>query len=236
MKALAPWLARFERMSRREQWLLGLCLCAVTGFVGDSLWLAPLRARQASLEGVLATQQTELARVTADLEALASGGATEGDPDSRARLGQIEREIAAIDSDLRASQEHLVPPQAMGALLQALLRKDSRLELVALRTLPVTGILDPAGGDAAGAASSPTAAPEAAVEAQATRDSNIFRHGVELTLRGEYLDMLAWLDQVERLPWRMYWGRIAMDTGEAQAPLFRVTLHTLSLDRSWLRL
>ena len=63
---------------------------------------------------------------------------------------------------------------------------------------------------------------------------NIFKHGVELTLRGSYFDMLDYLAQIEALPWQMYWGRLRLEARDYNRPVLTLTLYTLSLDKTWL--
>jgi MSHA biogenesis protein MshJ len=62
----------------------------------------------------------------------------------------------------------------------------------------------------------------------------VFQHGFELTLQGSYADVHAYLAQLEKLPWRMFWGRISVNA--EHHPRLRVTLTvlTLSLNKAWL--
>jgi MSHA biogenesis protein MshJ len=67
-------------------------------------------------------------------------------------------------------------------------------------------------------------------------DSNIFKHGVEITLRGAYPDLLAYVAELERRPWKMYWGRLKLDAAEGEDTHMVLTLYTLSLEQAWLKL
>ena len=48
-----------------------------------------------------------------------------------------------------------------------------------------------------------------------------------LTLEGGYLDCLAYLQAVERLPWHMYWWRIEVEIGEYPMNDIVIELRTL---------
>ena len=61
----------------------------------------------------------------------------------------------------------------------------------------------------------------------------MFQHGVELVLTGSYLDVLSYLVSVEKLPARIFWGGISISGGYPTVNV-KLTLHTLSLNRSWL--
>ena len=64
----------------------------------------------------------------------------------------------------------------------------------------------------------------------------IWRHGVELTVRGSYGDLLRYLDAVERLPVRVYFGRAVLDASQFPEVDLRLTVYTLGMDRAWLAL
>ena len=59
-----------------------------------------------------------------------------------ARRDESRRQIAEIDATLKNLQSGLVPAQRMNALLQDVLKRNPRLQLIALSTLPATPLVD----------------------------------------------------------------------------------------------
>ena len=55
-----------------------------------------------------------------------------------------------------------------------------------------------------------------------------------LTLEGSYLDCLAYLQAVERLPWHLYWSRIEFKEDDYPRNAIMLELRTLSLDKEWI--
>ena len=55
-----------------------------------------------------------------------------------------------------------------------------------------------------------------------------------LRVQGSYLDCLAYLRAIERLPWHLYWARLEMQTGEYPQNDIVIEVHTLSLDEEWI--
>jgi MSHA biogenesis protein MshJ len=55
---------------------------------------------------------------------------------------------------------------------------------------------------------------------------------VELTVRGTYMDLIDFLADLEKLPWRLIWGRSEFLVDAYPAITLRVTLYTLSTDRA----
>ena len=63
----------------------------------------------------------------------------------------------------------------------------------------------------------------------------LFRHGVQVTLQGSYADLVAWLDDLERQPRRVYWGELKLDATRWPATVMTVTVYTISLEKTWWR-
>lgn len=225
-RLLAPWLRKFDSLSLRERSMVALAAVVLTFFLVDTLLIGNWSRQNAGLKASLAEQQAETERVDAQLRELQARVAGHPDAQARARIREIEQKIAAIDAGLEAVSRQLVPPERMATLLEDLLKGNRRLRLVKMTTLPAEALLgrskaaDPGGEQTAGSA------------AQGGHD--IYRHGVELTLRGSYFDMLDYLTLIESLPWQMYWGRLKLDAREYHRPVLTLTLYTLSLDKVWL--
>ena len=239
---LQAHLARIDRMSVRERVVVTLCICAVSWVVLTAFVITPGERELATYAQLTTTQQEALVAATQELEGLRSGSIPPGDPALRAQLAQLDKDNVSADASLRASQQYLVPPETMGALLQDLLRRDQRLELVSMRTLLVSPILDTSMDDASAPAAEPTAPvarpilATAEQSAPAAVETTMFRHGVRIVVRGNFLSVLDYLREIEKLPWQMYWGAFAMDASEAGPPIYSLSIYTLSLDKSWLKL
>jgi len=92
----------------------------------------------------------------------------------------------------------------------------------------------PAPGMPPGAAGAP-APGGSAVPAPKAREM-LYRHGVEMVLQGSYMDMLAYMDSLERLPVQLFWGRAQLEAGSYPTAKLTLTLYTLSLDDKWMKL
>ena len=229
-KALNAWQQKFDAMSLRERMMIAAASVAVTFFLVNALLLSAWSRQNAGLKAGIAEQRAESDRVSAQLKEMQARISSHPDAQARARIQEIEQKIAAIDAGLQSSAKQLVPPERMATLLEDLLKRNRRLQLVKMTTRPAEELL---GRDAA-AAGSPGAEQTSAAARSAGSQNNIFKHGVELTLRGSYFDMLDYLAQIESLPWQMYWGQLKLDAREYNRPVLTLTLYTLSLDKVWL--
>lgn len=228
-KMLAAWQAKFDALSLRERLMVAIAAFAATYFLVDALLLGSWQRQNAGIKATLLEQRAESARTAAQVQEQQVRAGSHPDALARARIREIEQKIAAIDASLQSSSKQLVPPERMASLLEDLLKGNKRLQLVKLATLPAEALLarEPASGAAQAAEPMQAAAEQPAGQ-------NIFKHGVELTLRGNYFDMLDYLAQIEALPWQMYWGRLRLEARDYNHPVLTLTLYTLSLDKTWL--
>lgn len=222
---LVQLAARVDALSLRERALVFAAALAVLAFGGYQLVLAPIYADQEALAAQIAQQRDTMQGIDAEIAAKLEAYGVDPDAASRARLVAVKQESAQLSDSLLAMQHGLVPPERMAPLVDAILRANGRLQLVSMRTLPVETISDPA-------ASAPApAAAEAGKPAEL-----LYRHGVEVTVRGNYLDMVDYMSALEAMPTRLFWGKAQLDVEEYPASRLTLTLYTLSLDRNWMKL
>jgi MSHA biogenesis protein MshJ len=226
-KAWQRYCGAFAALKPRERWLLAMAALALAAFLPYMLAIEPALREGRRLATQAETQRKVLQSIQGDTAALVAANA---DPDaaSRERIAGAASRIRALEATLRASQQGLVPPERMTQLLEAMLDRSRGLKVVSLRTLPAAALL--------ARQRAPDAAPVAAADAAAaaTADAGIFKHGVELILEGSYADLLNYLEQMERLPTRMFWSRAVLDGSAHPRLLLTISIFTLSLEAAWL--
>jgi MSHA biogenesis protein MshJ len=91
---------------------------------------------------------------------------------------------------------------------------------------------------AALASSAPAVAPRKTLAGAVTPKpgSLLYRHGVEISVRGNYLDMIDYMTALESLPTQLFWGGARLDVEDYPTSRLTLTLYTLSLDSKWLKL
>jgi MSHA biogenesis protein MshJ len=217
----------FDALARRERAVIFAGAVFAVAMVGYQFLIDPYLVRHAELSRGLARQQQEREVVRAGLLA-AEQRLREPVERDRKMLDGLRSRTADAETRFRAVQDGLVAPQQMAVLVESLLRRNRGLHLVSLTTMPVTSVSDTR-------ASANVAEVKAAPgKADAPDAGGLYRHGVKIRVSGSYADMLSYLAQLERLPQRMYWGSVTLDTEEYPIALMEVTLYTLSTDRSWL--
>lgn len=222
--------ARIDALTLRERGLLFAAAAAVIVFVGHTMVLGPIYRAQDLLRDQISQQRNNMIGLDGEITAKVQAYQVDPDAPARARLQAVQQETAALGDSLLAMEHGLVPPERMAPLLDTILRANGRLKLVSMRTLPAEGVGAPAGADK----TAPAAAP--ARDAAAKPADLLYRHGVEVTVRGNYLDMVDYMSALEAMPTRLFWGRAQLDVEEYPASRLTLTLYTLSLDRKWMKL
>jgi MSHA biogenesis protein MshJ len=231
------WLqftARVEALQPRERIMAFGAAVVVLVFLANSLVFAPLSRKEAALRQTLAQQAGAIDGIDADIASKARAYANDPNEALRKRLGALRAETERTSADLRTMQKGLVPPERIAPLLESILRANGRLKLVSLTTLPVTTLNDGAAPPAAAPAGAPAAA--GATPPVVKSPDLLYRHGVELTVRGSYLDMVDYMHALETLPTQLFWGKAQLDAEAYPNVRLTLTLYTLSLDSKWMKL
>jgi len=239
MKARLRALAnRINARTLRERMMLFGATTAVIVFLLYSLFLNPLLVRQAALRAQVSQQQGNISGIDSEIGAMLQAYELDPNAVANARLAVLDLETTQLSASLRTMQKGLVAPENIAPLLETILKANGRLQLVSMRTLPASPF-----GDAAlplNAAGKPPAAQSAtsivAAPAPTAASDLLYRHGVELTVRGNYLDMVAYLDALEALPTRLFWAGAALEVEQYPNARLSLTVYTLSLDKKWMTL
>ena len=218
--------ARMDALSLRERGMVFGATISVLAFAGHTFVLTPQDAKQAALRTQIEQQQAASTAIDAEITARVEGSRIDPDAQSRTRLNTMQQEMGQLGSELLALEHGLVPPERMGPLVEGILRANGRLKLVSMRTLPAEPL----------AAPSAPAAPATPSPAAGGNVPLLYRHGVEVTVRGNYLDMVDYMSTLDAMPTRMFWGRAQLDVETYPTARLTLTLHTLSLDRQWMKL
>lgn len=216
---------RIDDMSLRERAMI----FAAAGFVVisliNSILLDPLLAKQKILSAQVIQQQEKMKELQAAIQSLLQARRDDENSPLRMRSVQLKQQLHDLDGYLQNRRSRLVEPDKMAGLLKQVLGKNGGLQLVEMKTLPVGLLIEkPEAENGAGQA--------AAHDHDGQRQ--IFKHGVQISVRGGYLELLRYVSALERMPAQMFWGEVSMKVEQYPYSVLTLTLYTLSLDEIWL--
>jgi len=205
---------RLDAMSLRERVLVFLAAVAVLVLIADNALLEPILRRQKINSQMNQQQQDEMRTMQQQLQAYAQARVSEGAKAKRQRLEKRRAELVELDRELAGKQGELVTPERMTRMLSEILKRSPEVELVSLRALPPTSLTQVPG--ASGAA------------------VGLYRHGIEITVSGSYFRMLSYVIELERNRARIFWGDMDLQAGGYPTITMKITLYTLSPEKTWL--
>lgn len=232
------WGARLDALSLRERAMVFAASAALIVFVIHSLMLSPMLAQQKRLKAQISQNQNNISGIDDEIARKIDTFVLDPDVGTRASLAAAKAEVGTLSDKLRTMQSGLVAPERIAPLLEKILRANGRLKLVSMTTLPVVP-MNEGSYDAAATPAVPPAGPGAAPAPAAPPPKPInllFRHGVELTMRGNYLDMVNYMKALEDMPTQLFWGKASLAVEEYPNAQLTLTLYTLSLDQKWMKL
>ncbi|MFZ2161702.1 MAG: type II secretion system protein GspM [Sideroxyarcus sp.] len=214
-------VAKVDGFSLRERALIFFAAAAVVVSLVNALFLEPLLVKQKNISVQVVQQQEKMKEVQAQIANLVQAQQADANSPQRERIRALRQQIADGDAYLKSRRDKLVPPEKMAQLLEQVLNRNGRLQLVALNTLPVSLLIEPSA--------------DAAAVQMTGAEKQIFKHGVKITVRGSYADLVQYLTALEKLPTQMFWGVAKMDVVKHPTVELTLTLYTLSLDKTWLQ-
>lgn len=203
---------RIDALPLRSRIMVFGAAALVLGFAANAMLLEPLRGKEKRLAGEIAQQQTEISDIQQQLQRQAQANRADPDAVNRARRTALLEELQRLNARAAEEQKRFTPPDRMRRVLEELLERNRNLSLVDLKTLPPA----PVAGQRPGA------------------PGGMYRHGIELTVRGTYGELYEYLRALENLPNQLYWGRAELAVDAHPLLKLKLTVHTLSFDRAWL--
>ena len=228
MEYWEKFVEKIDGMSLRERVLIFAAVAFMLVAAVQVLFLDPLLAEQKKLSAQVVQYQEKMKDVRAQMEASLQAMRDVATSPLRQRLSQVKQQIADGEAYLQSRRDRLVQPEKMADLLEQVLNKNGQLQLINLQTLPATPLIEKA--------AKPEVAGTTPASTAAELDKQVFKHGVQITVRGGYLDLLQYLTALEQLPTRMFWGMSRMNVVQYPTAELTLTLYTLSLGKTWLQI
>ncbi|MDR0633686.1 MAG: hypothetical protein LBF91_01765 [Azoarcus sp.] len=216
--------ARFLALSRRERLMAAAAVLCLIAYLAITLWLGPTFERMRQYDQQNTARAEELAGLKSQIKTLAGQLASDPAAPLQRELGMLESLVAEAEERLQPYGSAIVEPTQTVTLLKDLVRQTPGVHLAGFNNLPAIGLL-----------ASQQPAPKKGEPARVF-GNDVYKHGFEIRLRGNYLALLAYLRTLEAQPERLFWQRAKLEVQTYPESELMLTVYTLSLDRHWLEL
>lgn len=159
------------------------------------------------------------------------------------KKADLEAQLSALDQDLLALTSELINPVEMRYALVELLKVQKGVKLLAFEVLPAQpfDLADVNGSADANDTASNTApvegednqADQVATSSQA-QTLQLYRHGIKLSLQGNYFQLRDYLAQLQELKWKFYWQNFDYQLTEYPTSELHVEIYSLSTDKEFI--
>lgn len=215
--ALQSLRERVLALSAREQSLVLLVLAIGFYVFIDALWITPQHLKLQALMDAQAETQAQHRAATAELDSV-----TPVSEEQMARFEwehqQLKAQMALLDHIQTSIRAHA---PALNTLVADILESQHpRVTLTALKTLPVKPLGVPT-------------SPNGIDSNVAQRPSTYFRHGVEIEVRGSYLDLLAYMQSLEAQGQGVLWSDVQLTALKYPESALRLTLYRVTDQARW---
>jgi MSHA biogenesis protein MshJ len=105
----------------------------------------------------------------------------------------------------------------MARLVEQMLLKNRGLRVMKVESIPATPLLN-------------------VVESAVGSGPMVYRHGMNIEIKGGYLDILRYLKSLEALPWKVFWGKVTLKTEQHPVSHVSLLIYTLSTHEAWIGL
>jgi MSHA biogenesis protein MshJ len=221
---LQKYADSIDAMALRERAMFFGAVALVLMTLLQVFLLNPVLSRRNQLSAQIVQQEDETKALQAQIQVLVRSNVQDQDALNRDKLKGLREQMARLDRQFEEQQKQFVPPEKMAAMLENMVAKNRKLQLLSLGNLPSTVLFAGAGA--------PTAAAGGRAKASGARE--VFRHTVELSVKGSYFDLLDYLAALERMPQRVFWDGFELSVAQYPQSVLKLTIYTLSPEKSWL--
>lgn len=205
---------QWGKLSQREAMIVTAGIFVAVLILWNAVVYEPYRKNATLLDQEI--KQTEAQIAGANARNLAFQIEMKKDPDSENRklLEQYIETGKRLDAELAKASVQIVNVRDMVALLKEMLAKQSSLKFVGLENRPAVPEFTQKGDQA---------------NVTAEESITIYRHSVVLKMEGSYSSLLAYLQDLEDLPWQFFWQGIEIETESYPNALITLEVYTMGL-------
>jgi MSHA biogenesis protein MshJ len=214
-KKLREISARIGLMSLRERVFIFAAAVVVILAGVQTLWIDKAQLHKQQANERVKTAEDALAQIEKERQLFAHQSGHDPDQAAREKLASQETQLAGLNEKLGKLELTLIPPERMNQILKSVVREEDGIRVVGFKTLSPKPV--PLPGAVEGA------------------PPGYYQHGFEIKLNGSYSELVAYLERIEALPWRLNWMEATLDTAGRPILTLTLTVHTLSLEEAWLR-
>ncbi|MDF1795224.1 MAG: hypothetical protein P1U63_01675 [Coxiellaceae bacterium] len=198
-------LEYYEGMVKREQVLAVVSvLFVITGLWYWLIWDV-VEKNQIKYKAKISVMKREQQTLQDDILLQNARLAKDPNDEIKSKQKKLQSDFVKLNNDLQVYSTQLLSSQGLMGAIKDITVKASNIEITSIDILPDK-------------------------EEEETKDTAhpLYRHGVQIKFIGDYFATMSYLEQMEILPWRLFWDKIIYKVGKYPNADVTLELHTLS--------
>jgi len=220
-----------DALTLRERAAIFIAVLAVIFFVWQNVLMSDITIRERDIRAQLQQKQAVRMGLNLELQELISKAKADPDALKKKKLEMLRAQLARVREDVVQSTRNLVSPEKMAGVLESVLARTQGLDLVAVKGLGSSALLD-SGGDKDKAAQDKTARQVTGAAPDIVK--NAYKHGLKIVFNGSYMSTLAYVRKLEELNSGFLWDSLELEVKDYPQAQASITVYTLSLDDNWI--
>lgn len=216
-KQLQGLAGRIDAMSIRERAMIFITTLVALYFLAVNVLFGPLNMEKDRLQQQVNLKRQETLALEAQIQTMAATSVDGPESAKRKKIEALRESLKTMDAGLVQVTTGLVPPKEMARLMEQMLLKNSGLQVLSVESIPATPLLEGGGENAAAGAM-------------------VYKHGMNIEVKGGYLDILRYLKTLEGMPWKVFWGKVTLKTEKYPDSRASLLIYTLSTHEAWIGL
>lgn len=241
MKLFSQLMKNFSELQFRDRALAVVVGCTVLALGGNLVLVKPL---QLEIDKSRELQQISTAQIATVMKDLANvdGKLSQGvDPFEKELAIRAEMLRKIAEGEAFFSQQDATTRQ-VGSLVRSVLEETPGISLVSFKTLPGQVFYapppppPPKATEKAAEGLAKMLPPELAAKAApapeapkpAALQKTIYKHGVEITVKGKYPQLVSYMERLQKFPKRVFWSEAKISVSPYPVSTLRIVIYTLS--------
>ncbi len=218
IEKLKPLLIKVDQLSLRERILILLIMLFIVYFSWKNIVLDNLYSSKQQASGTLYRLQKQIFNLQGQISEVSNS--LNLDPITRLqeKIDVVQQENAELQNKLAHMTEGLISPKEMTSLLKTILDKHKNLMVINVENIKATPVFGTSENDAEKAAK------------EALKRFQVYKHGIELVVVGTFFQLRDFLEEAEKLPWKVLWEELEYSVNKYPNATIRIVIKTLSLE------
>ena len=215
-----------DQRSLRERVLILITSLAMVYFVWDGLifsWIGDIKRQ---LSGNASQLQKKISNLQGQISQVSCSLSLDPVIRLKEKIRKITEESEDLQSKLANMTSSLIPPKEMTSFLQSLLENKS-LQIIKVANLSPMPVLGNKKDDS-------DSDEDEDEDEEENVGMQVYQHGIEIVLNGTFFQILSFLEEAEKMPWKVLWEELEFSITEYPLATIRIVIKTLSINANLL--